>query len=413
MILEAIAQGNPALLYMERYLDEGTKTYSPFAATSEVSPEYRPNSPNPFFDLVTVRVPQNRVSVFLATPSKSLLKHYLRPDEVLFAVHPQTWASKGIERLDALQACPRDRPIRVAPTASTRTVFTFPQSGGPQSGDAPPHFIKLHLPRRISRFNRRFRRKNIENSIALSRDIERVRLDRFAYLPEVLGIAFGEGDDAWGFLVREAAPRPTFRRRHLIPCFALYGGDLNHPGAPPLLVQMIERLGRRPEAFIVDEIMIPVVQSWSNIVREWGILLEPHGQNTLLEVDGEFRPHRIVHRDFDCWVNLEVRRRQGLAVPFVGAGIGADTGRPVDQHYSLVYDRFIGHEFFDYLLEALGRFYPIDRGAIRRRVSEAFHDAFPDFARFFPRRTMFYFSNTTPPGHGFELVDMQQAPEWR
>ena len=32
---------------------------------------------------------------------------------------------------------------------------------------------------------------------------------------------------------------------------------------------------------------------------------------------------------------------------------------------------------------------------------------FPDASRFFPPRTMFYFSNEPPPGREFELVDMK------
>jgi hypothetical protein len=406
--LDAIDQGDEAFLYMERYVDEGARTYSPFAARTEVEARYQPRSDNPSFDLPTVCAPQARVSVCQADPATSLLQHYVRPQGVLFAVHPETWVIPGIEHLAELQDCPRDKPIRVAPTASTRTVFAFEETG-----DVAPHFIKLHLPRRISRFNRRLRRKNIENSVAITRDMAHVQMDRFSYLPDVLGLTFGEGDNAWGFLVREAVPRPDQGRRRLIPGFALYSGDLHHPGDPPLLVQMIERLGADPQSFVLEEIMIPVVQCWAKIARDWGVLLESHGQNTLLEVDQDFRPRRVVHRDFDVWVDLDVRRRRGLDAPFLGAGIGADTGRSVDRHYSIVYDRFIGHAFFDYLLEALKRFYPIDEAAIRARVSEAFHQAFPDSDQFFPPRTMFYFSNEPGPGQEFTLVDMEQAPEWR
>ena len=56
MRLDAISQGNQALLYMERYVDEGAKSYSPFAARSEVAPEYQPRRGNPSFDLVTVSI---------------------------------------------------------------------------------------------------------------------------------------------------------------------------------------------------------------------------------------------------------------------------------------------------------------------------------------------------------------------
>src|SRR5205823_3683784 len=42
MKLDEILQGNDAFVFMERYVDETAKTYSPFAGKSEVAPEYQP-----------------------------------------------------------------------------------------------------------------------------------------------------------------------------------------------------------------------------------------------------------------------------------------------------------------------------------------------------------------------------------
>lgn len=179
--LESVINGYEALLYLERYVDEGAKTYSPFAARTEAAPHYRPESGQPCFDLVTVNAPKERVSIFAADPSQNLLDHYVRPHEVLFVVHPQTWTAEGVERLDEIHALPRGAPIRVAPTASTRTVLTLEPNP-----KVPRHFIKVHYPVRISRFNRRLRRKNIRNSVVVTSDIAHFRFDKFAYLPDVL-----------------------------------------------------------------------------------------------------------------------------------------------------------------------------------------------------------------------------------
>jgi len=408
MKLDAVIKEDRALGHMERYVNEGTKTYSPFSARTEATSQYQPESGRPFFDLMTVHAPKDRVAVFEADPAESLRNFFVRPDSVLFAVHPETWASAGVEHLDEIRALPRGEPIRVAPTASTRTVLALEHAG-----DIPPHFIKLHYPRRISRFNRRLKRMNIHNSVAVSRDVAHVGFEKFAYFPEVLGFVFGDGDLAWGFLVRERIPRPFRAGRFLIPCFALYAGDIEHPGDPPLLVQMIERLGAEPQSFVIDEIMIPIVECWAKVFRERGLLLESHAQNTLIEIDQDFRPRRIVHRDFDVWIDRTARRRAGLESPFPGTGIGMKTAEDIAAHVSLIYDRFIGHEFFDYLLAVLKRFYAVDGDAVRVRVKEAFHRAFPEADHVFPAQTMFYFSNDAPPGKEFMLVDMKQPPEWR
>jgi hypothetical protein len=199
----------------------------------------------------------------------------------------------------------------------------------------------------------------------------------------------------------------------MIPYFALYAGDLKHGGHPPLLVQMIERLHVEPESFVVDEIMIPVVECWAKVVRERGILLECHAQNILLEIDRDFHPRRVVHRDFDVWVDADVRRQAGLDVPFMGSSVGSDTPFPKEQHYSLVYDRFIGHELFNYLLGVVKHFYQADELRVRRRVAKAFHRCFPDSDGFLPARTTFYFSDELLPGNEFKLVNLKRVPEWR
>jgi hypothetical protein len=406
MKLDGILQGNQALLYMERYVDEGTRTYSPFAARSEAAPEYQPRSGRPSFELITVFAPQSQVSIFQAYPHRNLLEFYVTSEQVRFLIHPETWASSGIDNLDEFHDLRRGEPLQVAPTASTRTVLTTETPA-----NVPHHFVKLHYPRRISRFNRRLRRKNIRNSVEATHDLAHVRFDKFACLPDSLGFIYGDGGNPWGFLVREGTPRPFQEARFLIPYFALYGGDLQHPEDRPLLVQMIERLGAEPQSFVISEIMIPVLDCWTKVVRERGILLESHAQNLLLEIDSDFRPRRVVHRDLDVWVDAEVRKRAGLEV--MGASIGTDTPYPREQHYSLVYDHFIGRELFDYLLGVLTRFYSAKESVVRGSVADAFHRNFPDANVFLPRDTTYYFSNELLPGNEFRLVDTKRAPEWR
>lgn len=404
MRLDELEPGDGALLYMERYVDEGTRSYSPFAARSEVARRYQPRSPEPYFELETVYVPCPRVSLYETEPASPLRALYVRGDHVRFPVHPEVWTS---DEAAELRAMPRGAPLRVAPTASTRTVMVL-------EPDMPSHFLKLHCPRRISRFMRELRRKNVHNSVAVSRELAELAhgQDRFGFLCDALGVTFGSDADAWGFLVRDRLPSPRGSEL-LVPCFALFGGDLQHPSDPPLVLQLIERLGVEPGAFLLDSILLSVVESWVLVARERGILLESHAQNTLLELDAELRPRRIVHRDFDVWIDREARRELGLTPPFIDAAVGADTGRARAPYYSLLYDRFIGHEFFEYLLNAVATRHAIDRDAIRAQVAAAFHQTFPDAGQRFPAHTMFYFSNTPPTNGRHALVDLHARPEWR
>jgi hypothetical protein len=408
MKLEAVVQNHNALLEMERYVDGGAKTYSALAARTEAATRYQPESSASSFDLVVLNAPEDSVAVFKADPSPGLLDHFVHEQIVRFPVHPQTFEDRALEGSDVLHTLPREVAIRVAPTASTRTVFVLKPSDG-----VPRHFLKLHYPVRISRFNRRLRTKNIRNSVAVTRELAGIRAERFAYMPDVLGFTLGSGAEAWGFLVREASPRPFIEGQFLIPGFALFASDLRHPDDPPLLAQLIERLDAEPLSFAIDEIFAPIVECWCAVARGRGLLLESHAQNILLEIDSNFSPRRIVHRDFDVWIDPDARRCLGLEESRSIAGTGPHTGPPIEQRYSVVYDRFIGHGFFDYLLDVLKRNYGVNEKRILSRVRQTFHKAFPDADLFFPANTMFYFAKNPPSGREFVLEDVRESPVWR
>ena len=95
MKLDDVLNGDAALLHMERYVDEGARSYSRFAGKSEVAARFRPRTGWPSFELVTVIVPPERIGIFEASPRAELAAHDMRPEGVLFAVHPETWDSPG------------------------------------------------------------------------------------------------------------------------------------------------------------------------------------------------------------------------------------------------------------------------------------------------------------------------------
>src|SRR4051812_28086001 len=129
MQLDAILGGGGTLLYLERYVDEGARTYSPFAAKSEVAPKYQPRSACPSFDLITVLAPQSSVSIFQAEPEKTLYDYYVSSNDVRFVIHPETWEDSDIDHIAELHELRRGEPIDAAPTASTRTVLTMQTMG--------------------------------------------------------------------------------------------------------------------------------------------------------------------------------------------------------------------------------------------------------------------------------------------
>lgn len=148
MLLDDILQGDQAYIYMERYLDEGTKTYSPFAASSEAEPQYQPRGSTKSFNLIDVVVPKSIVSIFLAQPQKEIQDFYINDKEVHFLVHPETWNNKDVKGIELIHNFLLGSEIEVAPTASTRTVLITKALK-----NVPSHFIKLHYPKICYRRN--------------------------------------------------------------------------------------------------------------------------------------------------------------------------------------------------------------------------------------------------------------------
>lgn len=410
----------PVLTYLERYRNEGTRTYSPHAAYSECRPEYRPTGPAAGFDLPAWDLPRSALRIYRADPPPEVEARYLPVDRALFVVHPQVLLERPgdpwLARTTSL-----GRPVaslRVTPTSSTRTLVVAADAGG--AGTAvplPPHALKVHFPFRVSRYGRRMREEVVAQAVAVSGEMQRWRGGgdpTFAFLREVLGVAhpwtgtFSERGENWGYVVRDLRPFPRVEEgRRLVPGFALYGRDRFDPGVEPLISQLTD--AGDPLGWALEQVLLPIVRHWVACYRELGLILEPHGQNVLLEIDEAGEVRRIVHRDLS--VGVDMRRRRALGLPD-GALNGYN--RFEDGTFaSIAYDRFMGGHFFDYMVRALSERHPaLAAEDFRAPCRETFGELFAEHDHYMPS-TVQYFSEQRDQ-HGKPLsTDTGQAPVWR
>lgn len=393
-------------LYLERYVDEGSRTYSPFSHQSEVKQKYQPTSEIKSFEVPCLSVPREVVTIYLDNPEAKLLNHYIQKDRVLFPIHPEVFEDDHIIFIEELRKFPSSS-ILVSPTASTRTVMTMQT----KFDEIPTHFIKLHYPRRISRFIRRLRENAIQNCLEASKDLKNLSIENFGYLPETIGMTYGSGPDSWGFIIRETNPRPKLKNKlFLIPLFSLYSQDLNNPEDLPLIIQLLKYLNEDPKTFILNHIMKPIIQIWCTALRERGLVFEMHGQNTLLEFDQNLLPSRIIYRDLDVYIDPEIREKRQLPMRFPKSHLIKDENR--ESIYSLKYDAFIGHHLFDYFSSLLERFYGIDPKVIQASCKDTFHKFFPDADLYFKDKT-FYYSNESLSENKPKIVETVDPPKWR
>ncbi|KAL6063815.1 hypothetical protein QOT17_011311 [Balamuthia mandrillaris] len=322
-------------------------------------------------------VPREDVNVHLVDPCNAVKTDFLLDggQYVKFCLHPQFEHAGG--EFDDLKPYERLEDEPVAPTSSSRTLYPFNKE----------YDIKVHCPVRLSRYNRGIGDKMARHYLETTRALATVNLPFFAYMAETLAVIFPakEGKRSHGYVVRERDPLPRIggKPRLLMPCFALYSKDKFHPEKRPLVMDLIEMSGMEPLDFILSKVFYPVIESWTHIFLTQAIVIEPHGQNLLLEIG----TWRIVLRDFDIHVHEGLRKQLGLPLGDFHPGnlFGEPTeDRPFGSIPSLYYDKSVGKQFFDYLALTMQEHYGIPVELLQEKCRTFFKEKFPNYRDYMP-----------------------------
>jgi hypothetical protein len=387
----------------ERYLGHRTRSYSPFSADMDVDDAFHPQRGPGTFDLPTFRIPHDAGAYLSNGIGSALHALYRDAESFLLPVHPQTLTMLDEPALARFDAGP---PITVVPSANVRTVFVVSVDGRP----VEPHFLKLHYPRRLSRFTRRLRRPIIALQLWVADELTRVGAP---FLPEVGGAVFGHDPrHAWGYLIREHRVAGAAGPTHTVPFFALHGTDGRAPADPTLLEQLIVRSGESATRFLTERIVRPMVRLWVDAAVEVGCALEMHGQNTLFQFSLDLRSTRVVYRDCGIYVDPTLRKARGLPddLPPVNV-IGRDVMWPGEQVFSLAYDSFAGHHALSFLARLAADRLGVAEEELRRAAREEFA-ARSAGARLLPE-SVYYYDDRIHPDGAFVLVDTNATPTWR
>jgi hypothetical protein len=400
--------------YAERYLGGGTRTYSRYAADLDIAPQFHPQHGAARFPVPTFYVDDARGSYLTGAIPSALHRLYRQGGSFLLPVHPETLTVPGIR--EQLAGCPAGPPIEVVPSANARTVFVEQVGGRP----VEPHFLKLHYPKRLSRFTRRLRRPVIALQLWVADELGRIDAP---FLPEVAGGVLGHDPvEAWGFLVREARARggdgPTGTGGPVpvtVPLFALYGHDLRAPGDPTLLEQLVAHSGEEPERWLTRRLLEPVVSGWLEVLLRTGCAIEPHGQNTLLCLTDDLRGTRVAYRDCAVYVDPAIRAARGLTRELPPRNvISRDVRKPREQVLSLVYDSFLGHHTLAFLARLAHDRFGVEPGALHRFARRVFAErAGTGTGPALLPPTVYYYDDRLHTDGDWQLVDTGAPPQWR
>ncbi|WP_250404503.1 ferric iron reductase [Streptomyces cellostaticus] len=355
-----------SLLHLERWCNDGSPSGLSFGE-HQVSPAYRPRGDAASFPAGSRVLPWSDVEVLLAAPSPALANEIVRPDGVVFVMHPDNPDSRTGTSCESRL---------VAPTASARTVLVL------DSG--PVHYAKLHYPGLLGRVPREMDTKRVRASVRMSAALDQeagLLSDGCAYLPESIGVTTRLTGTEQGVVYREFIPRSRSTDsadgvvRPQIPLFSLFSTDLHSPEDPPLLVDLLCGAGgggRPAEAFV--SLVDLLIESYCALVFGVGLVPEDHAQNLLIELDWSGAPRRVVRRDLlDWYADLEIRRLRKLPTDFTRV---LDTEHDAERAYggrSYAFDFRLGEYVLDPLIDCAARHLRVKAEETRAWVRERVH----------------------------------------
>jgi len=412
MHFDASSDPDQLWLYAERYLSAGTRSYSAFAGINEMDDIWRPGSATARFQVPCFWVERSKNAKFICESnqiSPSLAKFYSpSASKFLLPVHPATirlLPSKVQKQIKQLTLGPR---LDVSPTSSTRTLYVHGADG---PNECPHHFLKLHFPRRISRFIRSLTDEDVIYQLWISKQIQSARLPHFPDLAG--GYALRHQKSSAGFLIRATQQEGGVDGScFTLPGFSLFGGDTNSLTDPPLMVQLHRHFGGSAADFVVKRIIAPTVDLWVKAVSKLGIVPELHGQNVLFCFNKCGSDSSICFRDSDLLVDNRIRRQLGFDnPPFLTGVTDYDCDCTSERYLSLCYDGFLVHHFLAKVAACAEDWFHIPVCLFRDAATCAFHAAGGNALPI--SDAAFYFDNQLRTGKQFVLVKQPSFELWR
>lgn len=362
-------------VYTERHVNKGA--YHSFRHYSEVSKSFRPRDGDPNFQLPFLEINNSQIEYLETTPSPSLLK-FVKGSKTKFFFHPDMndfYHKAGCQSLVLKKA---SGFVRAIPTASTRTLLI----------DIPkPFMVKVDLSgKRLGRLVRDLKGRSARHSHRVNLELDyllekKLLPQSMAYLPETIATCFVDGEVEVANIFREYLPRPlTDSHAFMIPFFSLYSPDDNDPLAPFIVEQLIQISGLEPIKFFEKKIVRPVLWNFFYMMFKFGIIFEAHPQNTLLELDENFHPQRIIYRDLQA-VIIDKKTRsengydnEGFQENKIVGNRKPQTSRKIE--YSTAYDHRVAYQTLEEIIIALANKYIISVDELRRVVQRVARETF-------------------------------------
>lgn len=324
-----------------------TKGFNPTRNFQE--PSFRPEEAK-VFELEGYWLPAAKLNMLKGAKSESGLESRFERTrngerQILFIVHPESRAYYA----ELLKESRGQEIFLGTSTASSRSLLVW-QEGA----ESAPFIAKLSLDRQIGNIVRLIDKAEITKSMEVDQVIARAS-DEFpsdiVFVREVAGI-IPAGQTTGGMIIRELSREIIDGRNTSVPFFALYG--TSRPKQIPLILEAARKMKQPLIHVVTKDVIQPLARQWVLMARH-GLLMEPHGQNGMIEVDahnvftGRFRYRDNGGYSFD----FRLRKQLGLFVPATAQKLSAaelaDAAIDHAKHHAVSLEKFLEGGFLSQL----------------------------------------------------------------
>ncbi|WP_413293921.1 IucA/IucC family protein [Bdellovibrio sp. HCB185ZH] len=218
--------------------------------------------------------------------------------KVKFFIHPSS-----LELFKELISHGKLTKVEAKPTTSPRTFFV---------GDM---MVKVSLSEKVNGAIRTVYPMQMQRATAISSLLANIpestqKENGFGFLPEPLGIFDKTPNSPFGFLVRKIPQNIVAGENTLVPILSYVAKNLG-----PSLLELDAKTQGMTSIDLVEKHLIPALVKSYAFAAQYGVVLEAHQQNTLLELDskGSFTG-RVFYRDLDgARIDFKLREKLNLS----------------------------------------------------------------------------------------------------
>lgn len=383
MIEEIIKNPEESLLYMERSVNDGSP--SGFTLMNQTSPETTPLGETESFLLDVLDGTDVKLKEFGEIPpflkdSGECLRVYIHPDMY------------GIYRRKGLKI--RKSSIMCIPTSSARTVKL----------EHLPGYLKLNYNGIIGRIDRsltdRHAALSVELTDYLKKALSKGKYPTLSFFPEPGAVIYKdeEREINFGMVYRDdnIYGKNASKVRILIPVFSLFSKDRNRPEDDCLIIQLINYSGCKPDVYILENVIFPMIENYFKLILNEGIQPEWHAQNLLLGMTEDMSVVSLVMRDLESVdIDQTIQESRGIYRKFSNYPYKYLNVSQYNYQikHSFMYDFKMGEYVFTPLIYFVCNYY----GISIKKVEEKIRDYAVQYLKYLPddfpppRRGMVFF----------------------